>query len=154
MQKISKLQVIISILALLNVIFIPVFDVWGGLFPSSPDYNFFDVMEYLFTGENWTYNVFLFTMAIFIPTIIMLIFAILGLKRPAKISAIAGIICVVVRLICFAVEYGVDYLYDFDDGNISIGFWIGFCLFIVMALIKIRKTDNRSADTVSADDKK
>lgn len=39
-MKKSAAQIILSSLALLNVVFVPVFDVWGGLFPDNPEYGF------------------------------------------------------------------------------------------------------------------
>lgn len=45
-----------------------------------------------------------------------------------------GILWLVIDLILFVDEYGIDYLFDFDDGNISIGLWVGLALFIAMTL--------------------
>lgn len=42
----------------------------------------------------------------------------------------------------FVNQCGWDYLYDFDDGNISIGTWIALALFIV-SLIVVRSKDNK-----------
>ncbi len=140
MRKISKSQIIISILAMLNIIFVPVFDVWGGLFPSHAEDDFFDVMYYLFYDTDaWSYNVFRFTIAIFIPTVIMLLTSILGLRKAAKVAGVGGILWLIIELILFVDEYGISYLFDFDDGNISIGLWVGLALFIAMTLVRTKK---------------
>lgn len=136
-KKRSIAQIIISILALINVVFVPVFDVWGGLLPSNPEDTFFDAIGYALQGE-FDFWVTRFTLALFVPSVFMLLFAILGLKKAAKISSAAGIALIIAGLIHFVFEYGISYLFDFDDGNLSIGLWIGLGLFIVMLFVRTK----------------
>ncbi|MBQ3004754.1 MAG: hypothetical protein IJD88_02370, partial [Clostridia bacterium] len=73
--------IVFSVLSLLNVMFVPFFDVWGGLFPGDVDDNFFDVIEGVLTdGDAWEYWVVQLTMFVFIPTVFML-FSALCRKR-------------------------------------------------------------------------
>lgn len=123
-------KIILSILALANVIFVPVFDVWGGLFPGNPDSNFFDVIEYVFEGE-FSYWVVLFTLTILIPSLFMLIFSFSDGGKMFKAASGAGIIFMIITLIRFVSQNDFGELFDFDDGNISIGTWIAFALFII-----------------------
>ena len=137
-MKKSVAQIVISVLALLNVLFVPIYDVWGGLFPKHPEKNFLDAIDYLFKGE---FDLWLvqFTFVLFIPTVFMLIFSLLGKKRAAKISAGIGIALIVWESINFFSPGNGNELtdvFDFDESNISIGFWIGIALFIAMIVIK------------------
>ena len=127
-MKIKK--IILSVLALANVILVPVFDVWGGLFPSNPDNNFLDVVEYVFEGEV-SYWVVLFTLTIFIPSLFMLIFSFSDGSKMFKAASGAGIIFMIITLIRFVSQNDFGELFDFDDGNISIGTWIALSLFII-----------------------
>ena len=129
-------QIVVSVLAVLNVMFVPIFDVWGGLFPSNPDSNFWDVIS-----GNCESNecVFIFTLAILIPSGLMLLFSILKAKVIARIAGFGGVICLIALLVRFVSEYEVSYLFDFDDGNLCIGLWIGLLLFVIMACIPTKK---------------
>ena len=70
--------VILSIMSLLNVIFLPVFDVWGGLFPSEYD-NCFEVLRKIITDfdEYGDDRVVLMTLTLLIPSVFMLVFSLL-----------------------------------------------------------------------------
>lgn len=132
-------QIVVSVLAILNVMFVPIFDVWGGLFPSDPDSNFWDVISGNCESNEW---VFVFTLTILIPSVLMLLFSILKAKVLARIAGFGGVICLIALLVRFVSEYEVSYLFDFDDGNLCIGLWIGLLLFIVMACIPTKKKTN------------
>lgn len=90
-------KLIISILALLNVVFVPIFDVWGGLFPGDPDDNFFDAIGYAFEGE-FDMWVVIFTLTIFIPSLFMFIFSFTSKNKLFRISSIVGIIGMILLL--------------------------------------------------------
>lgn len=140
-MKRSVAQIAISLLALLNVIFVPIFDVWGGLFPTNPEYGFFDVMEYAFKGVFDTWVIW-FTLLLFIPSVFMLVFSVLGFKKVAWISSLIGIVMMCMALIKFVFDYEISYLFDYDDGNICIGLWIGLGLFIAMLFTSV-KTESK-----------
>lgn len=123
-------KIILSVLALANVIFVPVFDVWGGLFPGKPDDNFFNVIEYVFEGD-FSPWVVLFTLTIFIPSLCMFIFSFSDGGKMFKVAASAGVILMIITLCTFVSQNDFGELFDFDDGNISIGTWIALALFII-----------------------
>lgn len=134
-------QLIVSVVALINVMFVPIFDVWGGLFPGKPEDNFWDVISGHCDSDQW---VVVFTVAIFVPTVMMLLFSVIKTQKLAKIAGAVGVVWMVIDLIRFVSQYEFDYLFDFDDGNISIGLWIGLGLFIAMVCIPTKK---RRVDT-------
>lgn len=127
-----------SILALLNVLFIPTFDVWGGLFPLHPEDNIFDTLGMIFEDSdafnNWSVIIVL---SILIPSIVMLIGAILDNKLIFMISSLAGILLFFKFLIQYVRQYELSELFDFDDGSIAIGTWIAIILFVIAFIIAI-----------------
>lgn len=131
---------ILSILALLNVIFIPVFDVWGGLFPYNADDDFFSVIGYVFDGE-FDYWVVIFTLAIFIPSMLMFLASFSNSILSFKLSAGAGLLAMFIVLAKYVYENDFWYLYDFDDGNISIGTWIALTIFIISLFLIHKKRE-------------
>lgn len=145
--------IIISALSLMNVIFVPVFDVWGGLLPRHVDSNFFDVVDMIFNyKDSWSYWVVLITVSIFIPCIFMLVMSLLGKKKLYVVFNIAGIVLWIGLIIGFGIEDdGFDEIFDFDDGSISIGVWIAIILFVVslfVALLGGEKANVNSYDRV------
>lgn len=132
----NKKQLIVSLLAVLNVMFSPIYDVWGGLFPSKPDSNFWDVISGHCEPNEW---VFVLTIAIAIPSALMFIFALAKKQKAAKVSGWIGIISVGFMIINFINQFDFSDLFDFDDGNLCFGFWIGLILFIIMAFSSKKK---------------
>ena len=129
-------QIIVSLLAILNVIFSPIYDVWGGLFPSNPDSRFWDVVSGQCEPDEW---VFILTLVIAIPSVIMLFFALAGKQAPAKAFGWIGVIGLGYMTFDFINQFDFSDLFDFDDGNLCFGFWIAALLFIIMILIPTKK---------------
>ncbi len=148
------ITVILSISALLNVIFVPIFDVWGGLFPSNPDRNFFDVIKIVFTDyDDWSLWVVHITMSILIPVIFMLTASLVNNKKLFLFSSLLGLILEGKQLIEYAIENELYEMLDYDDGNISIGTWIAFGLFIcsfLFAIYDVKNTKSSSVNVVQA----
>ena len=142
--------IMLSVFALLNVVFVPIFDVWGGLFPSDVDRTFFEVIEIVFEdSDDWSLWVVQLTMSIFIPTLFMFIMALIGNKGLFLTSNIIGIILWFKQIIDFGMEDdGFEDLFDFEDGSISIGTWIAIGLFLVSFFIVLnskKKAENNTA---------
>lgn len=125
-MKIKKL--IFSLASLINVMFVPIFDVWGGLFPGRPDYSFLDALGFAADGEfdSWLVDL---TLAAFIPAVLMLLSSFTNDGVLFKIFSALGALSVAGLLFMYASQNGMDYLFDFDYGNISIGTWIALTLF-------------------------
>ena len=126
----NKKRLIVSLLALLNIMFSPIFDVWGGLFPGEPDSNFWDVISGQCDPDEW---VFILTMVIAIPSFLMFAFALAKKPRATKVSGWIGIVGIGFMIVSYINQFDFSALFDFDDGNLCFGFWIGLALFIVMA---------------------
>ena len=145
--------IILSIVAVLNVMFIPIFDVWGGLFPSDVDRDFFDVMEcYLENDNAWNLWVVQLTISFFASSILMLITSLIGNK---KLSIVANIIAIFVWFKLIVIDYveeeGTEALLDSEDGSISIGTWITIILFIAsfVVVLKSKKKDETCQNIIT-----
>lgn len=137
MTKETKIR-ILSILCILNVIFIPTFEVWGGLFPDETEYSFFSVISSVFSDSDalGEFGV-LFKLLLFIPSIIMLISSFFKSKTAHIVSSGIGVFSTIYLLIKFVLQSEISALFDFSEGNISIGTWIAFILFIISFLISL-----------------
>ncbi len=148
------ITIIFSVSALLNVVFVPIFDVWGGLFPGDLDYNFFDVIDIVFTDyDDWNLWVVHLTMSILIPVIFMLVTSVVNNKKFFLFSSLLGVILEGKQLIEYAIENELYEMFDYDDGNISIGTWIALGLFVcsfLFAIYDVKNTKNSSVNVVQA----
>lgn len=131
--------IILSVVALLNVMFVPIFDVWGGLFPSDVEYNFADVIEDIFKDSDaWRHWAVIITMSIFIPTLIMFFISLTGKKGLFITANVIGIVIWFKQIIDYGMEdNGFERLFDLDDCSISIGTWIAIILYIICFVIAI-----------------
>ncbi len=139
MSKKSQLVLImLSLISILNVMFVPIFDVWGGLFPSEVEYNFFDVIHKIFYNDSafryWSVRI---TISIFIPCVFMLISSIIGNKPFSILTAFLGIAGSLYTVIGYGSEKGFESSYDADSGNISIGSWIAIIIFVISFIVAI-----------------
>ncbi|MDO4731246.1 MAG: zinc ribbon domain-containing protein [Clostridia bacterium] len=148
-KEIQPVLIIFSILALLNVMFVPIFDVWGGLIPSDVDTTFFEVIEAVFEDEDcWRHWVVIFTMSIFIPSLFMFIAALCGSRGFFITSNVIGIIIWFKQIIDYGMEDdGFSDMFDFDDCSISIGTWIAIGIFVVSFLVAL--SSKKKAETNS-----
>lgn len=135
-QTTNTKQIIVSLLAMLNVIFSPIYDVWGGLFPGKPDSNFWDVVSGNCESDRW---VFVLTLTIAIPSVFMFIFSLTQKRVLAKVCGWFGIAGVGYMIINYINQFEFSGLFDFKDGNLCFGFWIGLILFVVMIFMPTKK---------------
>ena len=139
----KKRYLFLSLLGLLNIVFVPVFDVWGGLFPSKPEDNFFEVIEEIFTNENaWNRWVVLFTISIFVPCVFMFISSLLNSRNAFLAFSIVGLIAETSIILKYIDQNNpTDYLPS-DDCNIAVGVWVALILFILSTIIGLIKTES------------
>lgn len=136
--------IVLSILSLLNIVLIPSFDVWGGLFPSHPDDNFFDVIETIFTDSDaFHYWSVIIVVSVLIPAVVMLIGAVLDNKPIFALSSLSGILLWFKFIISYIHQYELSELFDFDDGSVAIGTWIAIILFIISFIVAITSQSNK-----------
>lgn len=145
-KRISLTLLVLSVLAMVNVVFVPLFDVWGGLFPSNPDDNFFEVVEMLIkdADHNWHLWVVEITVSIFIPCVFMLIFALTGSRKLCAASAGIGILSWLGIMIHYIKENEMSDVFDLDDSSISIGTWIAILLFVVTLIVSLHSGHKKS----------
>ena len=133
MKKKEKIiMLFFSAVALLNVMFVPIFDVWGGLFPNDVKRDFFDVIDIIVEDgqEGWQLWVVQLTMIIFIPSICMFVMAFVGSKKGFIIACCVGVIVWTMKIYEYMQKNdGIEELLDFEDGNISIGTWMAFLIY-------------------------
>ena len=156
MRKEFKIPLIVlSALALANVLFVPIFDVWGGLFPSDVDCNFAWVIEDIFEDSDaWRHWVVVLTMSVFIPTLIVFFMSFTGKKGLFITSNVIGIVLWFKQIIDYGMEDdGFEDLLDFEDGCISIGTWIAIILYLICFFVAIsskKKTETKQEFMPSA----
>lgn len=131
--------IILSAFALLNVMFVPIFDVWGGLFPSDVEYKFFDVLKMIFKdGDAWGMWVVRFTISFFVPSLLMFVASLSGKKGFFVTVNIIGILLWIRQIIEYVIDNGLeDDPFDFKDGNISIGTWVAIIIFVISLIIAL-----------------
>lgn len=134
-RSVSIEQIVIAVIAMVNVVFAPIYDLWGGLFPDNPDNNFWDVISGKCDHSEW---IFLLTISIFIPSIVMLVLSVLKLKKLVKLTAGVGIALQVFWIVQYAKQYGLEEVFNFKDGCICIGFWFAFMIFALMLTTRAR----------------
>ncbi len=151
MKSGSKItMILLSTAALLNVMFMPIFELFGGILPENPRDNLFTVIELLLDDfNNWDYWVVQFTVLIFIPTLFMFIFSLIGSKGLCVASSSVGLFLLVYKMIDY-VAYceDIEYLLNFDDTCVSIGTWIALLIFFVgfiVSLCSVRKINQNPA---------
>ncbi len=142
-----KSYLIVSILSLLNVLFVPVFDVWGGLIPSQPEESFFDAVELIFTeSDAFQYWIVIFEMTIFIPSVLMLVASLIHKKSFCIAAPTIGILLWLQLMLRYTAQNGVEEVLHFDDCSVSIGTWIAAVLFAAAFVIAVTsKNGNRQA---------
>lgn len=134
-QKEKQSLIVISLLSLLNVMFAPIYNTRGGLFPSNVKYNFIEVIGLIFEdSDNLEMEVVKFTLIILVPSIFMLVAALLGKDKLFSIANIVGSCFLWTRIFVLffhyaSIEDGLPYIFSFERGKISIGVWIAVVLF-------------------------
>lgn len=138
--------IVLSIIQLFTIVFIPMFDVWGGLFPGDADYHFWDVVANLFEGTDFNMWIELFSWSAFVPAVILLISSIAKGRIVPLLSSASGAGLLLFNLFSFIDQNSLSDVFDFEDCDISIGFWIALLLFVICIFrsIKIMKNGGKT----------
>ena len=136
--------IVLSVLSLLNIVLIPSFDTWSGLFPSDYENTFLGAVEDVLTDSDAIhYWSVIIVLSVFIPSLLMLVSAVLDKKVLYSLSSVLGIILWFRTAISYTKQYGIADLFDLDDGSLCIGFWFALILFVIAFIIGIiSKKDN------------
>ncbi len=138
--------IILSILSLLNIVLIPSFDTWAGLIPSDYENTFFDAIGDIFTDSDAIhYWSVIIVLSVFIPSVLMLVSAVSDKKVLYSISSALGIILWFRTAISYICQYDIEEFFDFDDGSLSIGFWLALIIFIISFIIGVTSKKEYSA---------
>ncbi|MCD7726730.1 MAG: zinc ribbon domain-containing protein [Ruminococcus sp.] len=132
------IYLIMAALALFDILFLPIFDVWGGLFPSEYN-NFSDVMHYIANSSDaFDYRVVIYTVCLFIPSVLLVIAAAVNNRPFFMTSSIIGIAAWLYICIEFSNDMGIDEFFDFGEyGCISIGTWLALPIFVASIILSI-----------------
>jgi len=138
----------ISIAIIVNVVFVPMFSHWGGLFPSRSDiyYTFPDVIHNINRGriQTMTDVLSLFTL---IPAIVLWISSIAKGKTLSVLSSFCGAGLLFLSLIEYISRYGTRHIHEIVFSKrcvFAIGFWIALLLFVVCFFISVGITKRKT----------
>ena len=134
---------VVSILALFNVLFLPVYPApeWV-LAETGTSLGFYNAMYMLLRLPDplnyWTVS---FTLAVFVPSIILFVCALIGKQIPFLLSTLAGITLWSVMIWQYIGEYGFKQLFVLDSNGICFGVWIALALFLAAMVLAVRTSD-------------
>lgn len=133
---------LLSLLSMLNVALLPIYDIWDGPFPENPVYTSLDVIRILISDNDaLSYWVVLFSLALFLSGFITFLFALSEGKIMQRVIPALGILAVVALLLRNAEQIGTDSVIG-KNANVCIGVWTGLLLLILslaVACIPVRK---------------
>ncbi len=138
MRKKNRIgYILISVLALVNVISVPFYEVWGGLVPRNPKNDFVSVMKLFLEDpasiELWAVK---FTICVFVPSLIMFIFALFGNRILFVTADILGIIFWSAALYDYTANHFNDNnLFNINNTSISIGYWVAIIIYILALIV-------------------
>lgn len=137
-KNVFKPHITLSLLMLLSIVFVPMFDPFGGFFSSYDEYPFWENIASIFEEgfEAFEYFPVIFTMSALIPCIIMLLGAINKSRGTILFSSISGIVLMSFFLLLFIDQNELDDVFDLEWSTIGVGFWIPLALFVV-SLFKV-----------------
>ena len=140
--------IILSIILLICIFSIPMFDVWHGIIPGDSATTFGDVIHYISqAGEDafdlWAVQL---VMAAFIPAIFLFIGALARSKVMTAISSAIGAVWIISILSAIINQYGSYAVFDMEYCSVSIGTHIALALHVVCFICSffIKKTKMRS----------
>ncbi len=115
-------HLLITALSAVNMLCMPILSYHRGLFPSDP-LSIFDMLE-TSAGDYKK-----FALMLLVPTIGMLIFALMDNGGLFKLSSLVGVVWTGINIFTRAADEGFDTILS-EDTSIGIGAWIGLALFI------------------------
>lgn len=131
-MKNKNAYITISIIGILNSVLVPMYDVWGGLFPEDPGISFFDIVEAVFTDSDaFSYWPVIVTVPAFIGSMALFIAAVFNSRVFCNVFSILNSVIYLYIYIRLFAQFGAEDIFDFDSCSVSVGTWIAFILFII-----------------------
>ncbi|MGN0538996.1 MAG: zinc ribbon domain-containing protein [Candidatus Fimenecus sp.] len=131
-MKNKNAYIAISIIGILNSVLVPMYDIWGGLFPEDPYISFFDIVEVVFTDSDaFSYWPVIVTVPAFIGSMALFIAAISNSRVFCNVFSILNFLIYLYIYIRLFARFGAEDIFDFDTCSVSVGTWIAFILFII-----------------------
>ncbi len=115
-------QLLITALAAINMLCMPILSYHRGLFPSDP-LSVFDMLE-TSAGDYKK-----FALMLVVPTVGMLVFALMNSGGMFKIFSLVGIVWCGINIFTRAADEGFDTILS-EETSIGIGAWLGLAIFI------------------------
>lgn len=131
-MKNKNAYIAISIIGILNSVLVPMYDIWGGLFPEDPGISFFDIVEAVFTDSDaFSYWPVIVTVPAFIGSMALFIAAISNSRVFCNVFSILNFLIYLYIYIRLFAQFGAEDIFDFNTCSVSVGTWIAFILFII-----------------------
>lgn len=145
MKKTRLVYLILSVLALFNVLFLPIYAVPEWVMAETGSklgfYNAVQMLLYLPSPlEYWTVYM---TLAIFVPCFALFVSALIGRQIPFLLSSLAGVTLWAVVAWTYAGQFGISGLFVLDGTGVGIGLWIAIALFMVATAVAIAGKNRR-----------
>ena len=137
---------ITSVLAMFNVLFLPVYRApeWA-MAETGTTLGFYNAAYMLFHYVNpldyWNVS---FMLAIFLPCVALFVSAMIGRQIPFLISSLVGITLWAVIVWMYAHQYGFQSLFALNSGGIGVGVWIALALLLAAMVFGIVGRDDKS----------
>ncbi len=151
-RNVRRFFIIISVLSLLNVIFLPIYSEGGPMISKASEYSFVRIVGDLFMEEGTlTLWVTQMTLCIFVPSVVMLASAFTRMRLLYVLSDLCGIVLWVFNFVRYGIENGFKIIFDINKTDISIGAWVAMLLFLINSLVilctgKKKKEEPEEAD--------
>ena len=145
-MKNSRLAYLItSLLALFNVLFLPIYTAPAEVMAETgTTLGFYNACYMLLRLPNpleyWTVSM---TFAIFVPCIALFVSAMIAKQVPFLISALAGVTLWGVIAWSYANQFGLSDMFAFDGKGVGIGLWIAIIVLLIATVFGIVGKDQK-----------
>lgn len=134
------------------MLIIPIYSSYDGFIPEFDDWVLGEVIEDLMDDPEDAFDYYRVSLTTFalLASALLLLFAFCKLKIMIILTCIGGIISMGYKLIDYIDGYSIEHVLDFESGNVGIGFWIPFIIFITCLSLAVRipsESNNTSIDT-------
>lgn len=146
-RNIRRFYIIISVLSLLNVIFLPIYTEGGPMISKTSEYSFVRIIGDLFMEEGtlslWVTQM---TLCIFVPSVIMLATAFTRMRSLYILCDLCGVGLWIFNFARYGIENGFKTLFDVNKTDISIGAWVAILLLLINSLVILCAGKNKKEE--------